>query len=193
MRHNLSSFFYLICWCKRQTETRDIISLCDWLHVNMINNNKYFIKKKEKNWNVIKVFLVINIRLPVLGSATKNTIALACDFHNVNKALKYVYIYHFAHRFWSAAASIFLAYFYVLCEQHRRYSFNPFLSSEKNLPCKPGLRVYPHRVVPLPLEYIVTLENGSGTDFQASPHYNRPALALDADARCVYSLRLFTS
>ena len=43
----------------------------------------------------------------------------------------------------------------------------------------------------LPLEYIVTLGNGSGTDFQASPHHHRPALAAAADARCDYTLRRY--
>ena len=36
----------------------------------------------------------------------------------------------------------------------------------------------------LPLEYIVMLGNGSGTDFQATPHHHRPVLATDADAWC---------
>ena len=46
-------------------------------------------------------------------------------------------------------------------------------------------------VLPLPLEYIVTLGNGSGTNFQASPHHHRPALAAAADARCDYTLRRY--
>ena len=33
--------------------------------------------------------------------------------------------------------------------------------------------------LPLPLEYIVTLGNGSGTDFQAPPCHHRSALAAD--------------
>ena len=36
-------------------------------------------------------------------------------------------------------------------------------------------------VLPLPKEYIVTLGNGSGTGFQASPRHHRPALVADAD------------
>ena len=60
-----------------------------------------------------------------------------------------------------------------------------------------NLKANPHRLsaatlaslltLPLPLEYIVMLGNGSGTDFQASPHHHRPALAAvaaDTDVRC---------
>ena len=36
----------------------------------------------------------------------------------------------------------------------------------------------------LPLEYIVMLGNGSGTDFQASPRHHRPTLAAEANPRC---------
>ena len=46
MWRNVWSFWFVDV--SDRPETRDIISLCDWLHVNMINNNKYFIKKKEQ-------------------------------------------------------------------------------------------------------------------------------------------------
>ena len=44
-----------------------------------------------------------------------------------------------------------------------------------------SLKGNPHRALPLPLDYIVMLGNGSRTDFQASPRQHRPALAADAD------------
>ena len=36
---------------------------------------------------------------------------------------------------------IFLTYFDVMCEQHHRNSFLPFLNAMKNVTCKPGLDV----------------------------------------------------
>ena len=62
------------------------------------------------------------------------------------------------------------------------HDLNPHQASAATLTLPP--------VLLLPLKYIGTLGNGSGTDFQASPHYHRPALAADTatdadtDARC---------
>ena len=43
-----------------------------------------------------------------------------------------------------SAALDFLMHFNIMCEQHHRNLFNPFLNGVKNVPCKSGLRVNLH-------------------------------------------------
>ena len=43
-----------------------------------------------------------------------------------------------------SAALDFLMHFNIMCEQHHRNLFNPFLNGVKNVPCKSGLRVHLH-------------------------------------------------